>query len=149
MGAPQEFVRLEKRMADELIIPVVKPYLTSPVMIEKWPDVPSDSRPPRADTDIFLEFPREGIVEPATGDSLVYETAKGYSGGGVWDLGFEPGVLWQPSRIGLFGIQSSWHPKKRYLRAVQVLHWLRLIYEDYADLRLELTKLFPELARQD
>jgi hypothetical protein len=118
-------------------------------MPEEWPPVPPSDRQPDIAQDVFLEFPLEGATDLGTGGPFVCESAEGYSGGGVWDLGFEPNNLWRPENIRLFAIQSRWHPSSRYLRAIQVVHWLRLIYRDYADLRNCLKEHFPVLTAFD
>lgn len=145
VGTPNEFVNHGKGPTPKRMIPVVKPFLTESVKFEDWPDVTPTNSLPKADIDVFLEFPREGVAELVTNVPLVFETAKGYSGGGVWDLGFESKSLWQPTEVSLFGIQSKWDPTRRYLRAVQVIHWLRLVHDDYPDLQPVLKKLFPAL----
>ena len=145
VGAPQEFVKPKERAEARAVFPTIKPYLITPIPVKEWPNVPSINRPPQDDVDIFLNFPRDGITELATDEPLVYVTAEGYSGGGIWDWDFDPEGLWQPTDAVLFGIQSSWNSTKRYLRAIQIQHWLRLIYEDYSDLQSTLDKHFPTL----
>jgi len=148
-GAPCEHVKIETRGLQPGIVAVLKPYITTPLMPEEWPAVAAGDRQPCEAEDIFLDFPREGVTDFGTGGRFVCQTAEGYSGGGVWDLGFEPGDLWHPENIRLFGIQLRWHPENRYLRAIQITHWLRLVYRDYPDLRDCLEGHFPELTKLD
>ncbi len=97
--------------------------------------------------DIILDYP--------AGDSATKRLDKegpfalpdpsGMSGGGLWDQGFETQLIWKPEGASLMGIQSAWHPKERYVRAVQIIHWLRLVHQHYPDLRNILEERFPEL----
>lgn len=121
------------------------PYWGVAMMPDEWPEVPPDSWPSDAETDVFLDYPDD--------DSLVNEgywpidlpDPSGMSGGGIWDEGHGLDPIWSPESVKLFAIQSGWYEKKRYVRGVQIIHWLRLIHEHYRDLRPLLEEQFPVL----
>jgi hypothetical protein len=46
----------------------------------------------------------------------------------------------------LFAIQSSWCKGREHLKAIQIIHWLRLVAETYPELRRELCARFPRLS---
>jgi len=66
----------------------------------------------------------------------------GYSGGGIWDQHFSTEGVWTPGKATLFGMQSSWSESERYVRGVQIAHWLRLIHQHYPELQTQLEQQF-------
>jgi hypothetical protein len=72
----------------------------------------------------------------------------GMSGGGLWQCREATGhdAIWSPDRLCLFAIQSSWPKRGQFLKAIQVIHWLRLVATTYPELCSELQKRFPRLA---
>ena len=97
--------------------------------------------------DIILDYPpgKDTTRLLDTSAPVALPDPQGMSGGGLWDQGFSGNTLWHPEDASLIGVQSSWHPESRYVRVVQIVHWLRLVHEHYPDLRLTLEKLFPEM----
>jgi hypothetical protein len=107
-------------------------------------EIPDADPPLDESIDVFLEYP-EAPGETVRLDTRVeypLPNPKGMSGGGLWDQNFEHG-LWSPDSAVLIGIQCGWFESRGYLRAVQVVHWLRLIHEAYEDLRVPLEESAP------
>jgi hypothetical protein len=114
---------------------------------DEWPNLDPDA--PRASrlVDLFLAYPTEQEMEVTKddrqtripkiiGDKL--PSAVGTSGGGIWQNTPRPRGLWY-AELNLIGVQSAWSRSNRYARGVQVFHWLKLIHDDYPDLRPLLT----------
>lgn len=119
-------------------------YMTSVFPESDFPTVPEDDRPADADEDIFYEYASEGI-QLQTGATTSLYSPIGFSGGGVWDAGFTKGELWQPGNARLFGIQSRWLESSRYVRAIQIKHWLTFVASKFPDCRNEIATHFPSL----
>lgn len=115
---------------------------------EEWPDVPSGSRSPEIGVDCFMRYDRNdpfnsivpiGKVRPRDAsllpDSL--PAVHGMSGGGFWQRWTRDtdDQLWLACDYKLFAIQSSWCEPCRYIRGIQIRHWLDLIAESYPELR--------------
>jgi hypothetical protein len=148
IGNPGEYVKREdyansagNDQARSSLIPLMIGYYTIPLMESEWPNAPD----PDPNSDIFLDYPDTPAEQMEGGESLMLPNPKGMSGGGVWDQGFEDGVLWTKEAAKLIGIQSRWNKNLRYVRAVQIIHWLRLIHENYPDVRLILERSFSVL----
>jgi hypothetical protein len=124
------------------IVPLMIAYYTVPLMESEWPAAPN----PDPSKDIFLDWPATEAQQLESKQSIFLPNPEGMSGGGIWDQGFETDVLWTVQSARLFGIQSRWHATLRYTRAVQIVHWLRLIHDNYPDLRPLLDQRFPGLA---
>ncbi len=97
------------------------------------------------DIDILLDYPKNDITRVDTGQPYSLPDPYGMSGGGLWDHGFDPDKLWSCDHAILIGVQSHWNENKRYVRAVQIIYWLRLVYSRYPDLRHILESKFPAL----
>lgn len=118
------------------------------------------------DIDVFVEYPErnEFTTDLRTGAPMELPHPSGMSGGGLWvwdDFGRDE--LFAPSRTRLFALQQSvvrdedeererlvqegQVDTNRYIRAVHIAHWLRLIYEDYEDLRETLADRWPFLGQ--
>jgi hypothetical protein len=70
----------------------------------------------------------------------------GLSGGGLWQCPeSREGRVWSPSMLCLFAIQSNWCKGREHLKAIQIVHWLRLVAKTYPELREELSTNFPRL----
>jgi hypothetical protein len=130
----------------------IEGFATTVIPEQEWDELkpfPSAEGEADSDVDVFLDFEqgsfRRGLIhdgDPATSPS-------GMSGGGYWDCQCDCGGVWSPERARLFAIQSSWDSKRtenRYVRGVQVIHWLRLIHHEYQDLRDFLSDRFPRLS---
>lgn len=92
----------------------------------------------------FVETPEGFRAEK----SSFVETPNGFSGGGLWGFVRVPeGELFVPAKhIKLRGIQSSWQIDRRLIQCVPILRWLKLIHNEYPDLRVELETKCPTLA---
>lgn len=116
-------------------------YTNAPLPLPEWP---SDGNP---SLDLFLVYDREAEVWRFARngrDSLANPV--GTSGGGWWQGENTDGQLWTAERVKLFGIQSSWHEGKKYIRGCQIQHWLRLLYEHEPALQDTLRSAFPNLS---
>src|SRR5262249_19689497 len=102
-------------------------YGTVPFMESELPKVPDYEPPADSAIDTSLSSPVSDTTKAETNEPISLPHPGGMSGGGMWDLGFEPGTVWSPSSAKLFAIQASWNSQQRYLRGVQIVHWLRLI----------------------
>jgi len=70
----------------------------------------------------------------------------GISGGGLWQCRTPAeDRVWSPDELCLFAIQAAWCAGHEHLKAIQVIHWLRLVAETYPELREELCEQFPRL----
>jgi hypothetical protein len=150
VGSPGEHVQCSMSGVREMtIVPKGMPFRTIPLQPADWPslDVPRDGRPFDPTVDILLDYPETDRVRVDGGPLLPLPNPEGMSGGGIWDQQLVAEEVWSPNALKLIGIQSEWWEKGRYLRAVQVLHWLRLIYARFPDLRDELLAVFGEDVR--
>lgn len=123
-------------------------YSTVPYSEAETPSISAPDTPADLDIDLFLAYPSGSgdTIDLATGDPIKLPDAPGTSGGGIWDQGFDTDKLWSTEDAVCFAIQSRWHETKRYLRAVQIIHWARLVHESYPELRSILESQFPELS---
>jgi hypothetical protein len=112
-----------------------------------------DTAPPaNSSRDVFLDY--RGVDNYAfwTGRTDRFPAIPGMSGGGIWDWHrAPPDSLWQVDKTRLFAIQSSqWcdsAAKKPYLRATQIIYFLKLIYDYYPDVQSLLGARYPRIAQ--
>lgn len=114
---------------------------------EDWHFVRDDGRAMDELVDAFVaydsksEIKRDGKVS----DEQLPEPY-GMSGGGWWQKKSSlQDTVWHPASYSLMAIQCSWPEKQRYLRGTQIHHWLRLIWNDFTDLREILRAEFPQI----
>jgi hypothetical protein len=144
VGNPSDFARPITHTNARGIVAVTKAFLSSPFSPREFPTVSNDAPPVSLDIDVFVPFNQQDISDIRTGERIPMRSPHGYSGGGIWDLAFEPGQLWNPDHICVIGIQSSYSGEREYMRGVQTEHWLRMIYEDYEECRHVIQDKFPE-----
>ena len=109
---------------------------TKTVPEDKWPErigdeVTSSSR------DLFLYYSQFYAWDHKFRPRVPTDP-KGMSGGGIWrlPLATKENELWSPHLARLIGIQSSREDRKwRWLRAVQMQHWVRLVWEAWDQVR--------------
>ena len=53
--------------------------------------------------------------------------------------------IWSNQKIKLFGIDRSWSPTKRWIKGIQIQHWLKMVIEDIPKSEKEIINYFPEL----
>jgi len=84
--------------------------------------------------DIFLEYPEENN---AIYDKVLHNLPKahGLSGGGFWSLHINDSGLWSTDKIKLIGLDVSWSERNRWVKGIQIQHWLDLVLNEYPDLR--------------
>ncbi|GIW78775.1 MAG: hypothetical protein KatS3mg105_0582 [Gemmatales bacterium] len=150
LGSPIEYAKIEKNRCPRGLTAVLISYSTVALDKSEWKKY-TICPPPDPTTDIILEYPAgtDQTVHLDTGNPVELPDPSGMSGGGLWDHGFGVNglnLLWCPDNAFLFGIQSAWHPTERYIRGVQIIHWLRLVNDNYPELRGLLSQQFPELA---
>lgn len=145
MGCPEQFIRKHE-------INGLPAYATKVIGYSKlirefadWPETPTTDRPADITVDVFLDYPADGNQRLDTGEPITLKTPEGFSGGGLWDQGFEQDELWSIDSICLFAIQSCWHEVERYARAIQIIHWLNLVRSKAPNLQSTLEHAFPEL----
>jgi hypothetical protein len=120
-------------------------YPGLPLRQRYWPK----SLSPRTskNNDLFLPYDLGTELYEPPGRGFPDRLAKpqGTSGGGWWQGTDSDGKIWHAERVQLFGIQSRWSERGKYIRGCQIHHWLRLLYEHEPDLRETLRVAFPQL----
>ena len=146
IGSPQEYLSEETRGAARGFKAVVISYNSVPLTRSEWPSILANP-PFDENNDILMDYPSgsQNTTRLDTAQPIELPHPGGMSGGGLWDQGFNGQEIWSPNGVFLFGIQSRWNPDRRYIRAVQIKHWLRLVHQHYPDLRQEIDSAFPEL----
>jgi len=151
IGGPGEWAKVIQRSdpssseknSNSIFIPTLISYLTVPLQKQEWPTATLNTDPL---INILLPYPETPASEFESGKSINLPNPQGMSGGGLWDQGFEEGLIWSNESSKLFGIFTEWNEPHRYACAVQIIHWLRLIHSHYPDLRPILDGQFPRLA---
>lgn len=134
VGAPAEHIDVQKHdNRTGSIGAKVLFYWTVPPLVADWPDVSTDLLD--VNNDFVVEYPTDDQMAAEGFPPINLPHPGGISGGGIWDQGFDVGAVWTPHSTKLVAIQSSWYPKSRHLRAIQIHHWLRMLYRDFHDLR--------------
>jgi hypothetical protein len=122
-------------------------YGCEPIEPSRWPAISAADGSFDESRDIVVEFSRDTVdfgrkldVPPGMPDPF------GMSGGGLWqrNVAVRDDELWTADGLSLFGIQSTWL-HRGYLKAVQIAHWLKLVADEYRELRGELHERFPRL----
>lgn len=124
-------------------------YGCEPIEPSRW-DAVSKKAGLSPDIHVVVDYGDDHVT--FEGGGLVSADApnpRGMSGGGM----FQPPKptkakqIWNPADMCLFAIQSSWLDEVGFLKAIQIIHWLKLVAEEYPDLRSELQSRFPRLKR--
>jgi len=146
VGCPSQYVTEEAHESAEGYRAMLISYTSLPIAESDWPGF-SARIPFDADIDILMNYPSGSDDTTRLDSAMPIELPHpgGMSGGGLWDQGFGVNQLWSTDDAFLFGIQSSWFPDRRYVRVVQICHWLQLIYQHYPDLHMEIDAAFPNL----
>jgi hypothetical protein len=124
---------------------------TKPVPPQLWESIADETRHPDVSNDIVLSFDRSDDFWCDGPDEVKGDAPPepfGMSGGGCWQGTFdaESAGIWSPDNVCLYGIQSQWPERGRFLRAVQIAHWLRLVADSNNDLNEELVERYPRIA---
>lgn len=82
--------------------------------------------------DIYLSYPQDELTRSDGAPTRGIE-AHGISGGGIWAADANRSGLWAPDACSLIGIETSWL-RFKWVRGVQVQHWLDLIRRDIPEL---------------
>ena len=146
IGTPSQYIQQETSGAAKGLKAVAISFNSFPIGPGDWPKFLA-SPPLDQDVDVLMHYPA-GINDTTrldTGLPIELPDPSGMSGGGLWDQGFNNGKIWSTDEAFLFGIQSAWFPSKRYVRAVQIKHWIRLVHQTYPDLQSEIDVKFPTL----
>lgn len=139
-GSPTQFVEGDGSREEPAKVLNIG-FSSTPFAPEAFPSVPSGERPADNEVDIFYEYPQQALRFEDNKD-IRLESPSGFSGGGIWDQGFETRQVWSPDSALLFGVQSSWCPSQRYARGIQIIHWLRLVWERVEESRNALHDAF-------
>ena len=139
LGSPSCEATLERQSLEFGVVGYSCSPMSAEEIEERAPDNGWDSR-----VDVFLDYQFTDCRRMDTMENVVAPTPPGMSGGGLWDQGFDSGV-WSSEKAKLFAIQNSWHRTKGYIRATQIRHWLRLICDDYPDLREVVAEAHPSV----
>jgi hypothetical protein len=146
VGSPEQFVKYGKVNGESSFAARVMSFSTFVRQPDNWPVPPTNDRPFDAAVDVVLDYPEDGTQRLDTGEPIQLKSPDGFSGGGLWDQGFEQGELWSTDSVGLFAIQSTWHESERYVRAIQIVHWLNLLRSHISELKDVIESTFPALA---
>ena len=148
IGYPGQYVVVKKPLPNLKRFHALA-YGCEPIEATRWDAIPDKgSATFDEDIHIVIEFSDDVV---SYGDRLpVMEGTPepfGMSGGGIWQRPqpTKDDEIWTPSDLCLFGIQSDWLRKAGYLRLIQIIHWLKLVADEYSDLRSELESRFPRL----
>lgn len=93
--------------------------------------------------DFAVEYPpHDGSV-----DHLPLAPPPGNSGGGIWLIpGFEDGKVWLPEDVKLLAITRKWYKPSKEVWGTRIDLWLKLIWEDFADLREDIEQTLKATA---
>lgn len=146
IGTPGQYAQEESIGFAKGLKAVVISYSSTPIGTGEWPRFLANPALDQ-DIDILMDYPSgtNNTTRLDTGLPIELPDPRGMSGGGLWDQGFNTGEIWSTNESFLFGIQSAWFPAKRYVRAVQIKHWVRLVHQHYPDLQSEIDVKFPPL----
>lgn len=110
---------------------------------DEWPSLDADASRASRLCDLFMAYSIEEELKltqderrPQLPETVADRVPSpvGASGGGIWQNTPRRRGVWYAD-LTLIGIQSAWSKPNRYIRGVQVFHWLKLIHDDYPDLR--------------
>ena len=148
-GFPSEFERSQKISESSGFLRVGSMTYPNPVLApEEWPHVPDHDTTPEESVDCFMRYCRDDEMKAIvpigrnrgldlSGFPERLPAVHGMSGGGFWQrwTPVNDRELWLACDYELFAIQSSWYEPSRYIRGVQIRHWLDLVAESYPDLK--------------
>jgi hypothetical protein len=114
--------------------------------------LPPGAPPADPTQDVFLDYSgRDGYIF-WTAQKVRFPGIPGMSGGGIWDWHrASHDSLWRVNETRLYAIQSCERERsaKKYLRATQIIHWLKLVRDHYVDLRPLIDVRFPRIGLLD
>ena len=147
MGYPETYI-VEKAPLKGVVRFHGLGYGCEPIEPSRWQAISTQTGVFDEDVHIVVEFSRDVVSygsELPVPDGM--PDPPGMSGGGIWQRpeATKDDEIWTPSDLCLFGIQSSWLYKLGYLKAIQIIHWLKLIADEYPELGRELESRFPRL----
>jgi len=117
---------------------------------ERWHNITKQAGTFNRDLDVVFCYDPKEVVEYRT-DAPVpggLPHPGGTSGGGIWQRRSIAGddEIWSPVAFDLIAIQSAMLEGKPYLKATQIIHWLKLVADEYPDLRNTLESRYSRLA---
>jgi hypothetical protein len=116
-------------------------YTNVTFALEEWPEVPKADLPPLRSRDLFIPYDVKEEMAARGGNDSHLPNPEGASGGGIWQGTGDKRELWHPDKVKLIAIQSTWHEERKYVRGVQIKHWVRLIERHYPDLKRHIGRL--------
>ena len=149
MGTPFSTVNFSQNNEDEWgVSATVSGFTTVAIKLDDWPKLNLET-PFDADIEMLINYPSDSPdIRDEDGNQTKLEIPRGISGGGLWTHGHtESDELWTPDACKLAGIQASWISQKGFVRLPRIIHWLRLVHENYPDLRQIIEGRFPSLTR--
>jgi hypothetical protein len=147
-GYPSEMAQAEQTDPSQLQV-TFRPmcYSNPPIIPENWPNVSSAEPASNQAVDIFLPYDpaKEIWYDQENEGHANLPEPRGAAGAGLWQGSSTKVEHWNAEEVKLFGIQSRWNDKDKYVRGCQIVHWLRLVRDSYNDLAPTLVKVFPGL----
>jgi len=132
IGFPKQF--LEQRFTlNTSNIPkynlLVKPFICWTNISNRIPEETSVfDYQPDLNLDIYLEYDPRKIHDVNTDNILPDIRPQGMSGCGVFEVPIErKNKIWSPSDIKLIGIQSSYYPRNKLLKATKIEHLFEIL----------------------
>jgi hypothetical protein len=150
LGYPDEWIKPTRTSAGMQMGCLAQSLGSFVVAPEHWKAVEKETNYPQIDRDIVLSFDRNSDYidyTPELGLAKAPPNPRGMSGGGIWQPPerLRDGEIWHPERSHLIGIQYDWPTWGRFLRAVQIIHWLKLVADTFPELSQTLHDLYPRL----
>lgn len=151
LGYPAEWIKTVKTTAGVRTGCLAQSLGSFPVNPAHWPAISQETNNPETDRDIVLHFDRNSEFFDYTPELRLPKMPPdphGMSGGGIWQprAHLRDGEIWHPERSHLIGIQYDWPTFGRFLRGVQIIHWLRLVADTFPELSDSLNSRFPRLS---
>lgn len=139
-GSPEQFVEGDgSRVRPAKVLNIA--FSSVPYSTDEFPTVPNGERVANDAVDIFYEYPQQALRFEHN-QEIQLTSPKGFSGGGIWDQAFETERIWSADAAKLIGIQSSWYEPLRYSRGIQIIHWVRLLWDRVEECRDLLRETF-------
>lgn len=122
-------------------------FTTGAIDIADWPKL-NTKNPLDDKIDMLVKYPDNSPdIRDSTGSHTTLPDPRGISGGGLWPHGLGTSTLWTPENALLTGIQASWFSDIGYVRLTRIFHWLKLVFDNYPELRPELESQFGDVFR--
>jgi hypothetical protein len=145
LGSPKQFVETSCDVNTPPFKARVMAIASIVLSKEEWPST-LNSKPLNPQTDVVVDFQRNGWSCLDTRTEIQLDTPHGFSGGGLWSANMQSGAVWSPYDSRLFAIEIEWDQSLRKMKATQIVHWLNLLRTEVPELRETLEAMFPQLS---